>query len=223
MIHFMNWRDNSGSVLGKCDWVDVSAIHPIWKKGEIAWRKKRKSYSEVSLSFHYVIDCITNQIICWPSPRIPIRFGHATVLANEVRMNMTEASRAGLSVPMISFSLCHEICCVPARGCSVDLGPRVEIGSRVWSGVVDKWNEWKKETFAVVDHWGVGDVCYHSNEQNPAHPDYPSCLCSHMRFSHRPCFKGLAILSSLFWKLLESLFISLCLEKVMSLPKRTKL
>lgn len=56
-------------------------------------------------------------------------------------MNMTEASRAGLSVPMISFSLCHEICCVPARGCSVDLGPRVEIGSRVWSGVVDKWNE----------------------------------------------------------------------------------
>lgn len=31
------------------------------------------------------------------------------------------------------FFLCHNICCVPARGCSVVLGPKVEEQSRVWS------------------------------------------------------------------------------------------
>ena len=32
----------------------------------------------------------------------------------------------------------------------------------------------EKETFATADRRGVGDVCYHSSEQNLAHSDSPS-------------------------------------------------
>lgn len=44
MIHVMNWRNNSDSNLGKCDWVYISTIHPNLNEGRHSLDKEEELF-----------------------------------------------------------------------------------------------------------------------------------------------------------------------------------
>ena len=75
----------------------------------------------------------------WPSTRIPTRLGHVTLLADEMEMKNDRNFKSQLMGPDDLFFLCNETF-FSNQKFSVDLGPRVEMGSTVlsfWGGRVE--------------------------------------------------------------------------------------
>lgn len=91
-------------ILGKCDWVAVSAIHPNLNEGRDNLEGKKGKLFRRPCNFP-----ICDRLYYWPNYLLAlIRDSSAWscdfVLADEVWVNMMKASRASLCVPMTSFS-----------------------------------------------------------------------------------------------------------------------